>query len=69
MARYYVNKNTDHQGNHEVHIETCNWLPQAENRIDLGLHSDCHSAVRKAKRDHYATSDGCRHCSSECHTG
>ena len=36
MARYYVNKNAQQNGDHEVHTTGCQWLPKSENRIYLG---------------------------------
>lgn len=68
MARYCVNKNAQDNGDHEVHREGCDYWPNAENRIDLGNHSSCFTAVAQAKRDHYPQSNGCYYCSNECHT-
>ena len=65
--RYYVNKNTLPNGDHEVHTETCSWLSDAENRIYLGQFSSCYQTVREAKK-HYAQSNGCYYCSNPCHT-
>lgn len=67
MAKYYVNKNAQNNGDHEVHKQGCFWLPKVENRIYLGEHTSCKSAVRKAK-DYYDQVNGCYHCSNECHT-
>ena len=67
MPKYCVNKNTDAQGDHEVHKENCPWWPNSENRIDLGYHSDCHSAVREAKKK-YDNVNGHKYCSENCHT-
>ncbi len=67
MAKYYVNKNAQSNGDHEVHKEGCSWLPKTENRIYLGEHTGCKSAVRKAK-DYYDQVNGCYYCSNECHT-
>lgn len=67
MSKYYVNKNPQVNGDHEVHEEGCFWMPKVENRIDLGFHYNCRSAVVKAKK-HYKQSNGCKHCSIECHT-
>ena len=70
MPIYYVNKNAQPNGDHEVHdsaISGCPTPAQPHNRLDLGYHSDCHSAVREAKT-FYAKSDGCAHCCPECHT-
>ena len=30
---YYVNKNAQSDGTHEVHNSDCEWLPDVENRI------------------------------------
>ncbi len=67
MATYYVNKNTDNQGDHEVHADSCGHLPNAENRIYLGIFSNCDDAVIAAKT-HFPNVNGCYHCSRACHT-
>lgn len=67
MAKYYVNKNGQANGDHEVHEENCSWLPKAENRIYLGNFSNCKAAVAEAKK-HYRQVNGCKHCSEDCHT-
>jgi len=68
MPRYYVNKNAQSNGDHEVHTKSCSFLPNPENRIYLGPFSTCTSAVREAKK-HYPKSNGCYYCSNPCHTG
>jgi len=67
MAYYYVNKNAQANGDHEVHKDDCSHLPDSDNRIFLGDHSFCSSAVDKAK-DHYAQVNGCYYCANACHT-
>ena len=67
MAQYLVNKNAQTNGDHEVHTSTCSYLPLAINRLDLGQHATCSSAVRQARLT-YRQSNGCRWCSSLCHT-
>ncbi len=67
MADYYVNKNAQDNGDHEVHESGCGWMPNPENRQYIGDFSSCHGAVRKAK-EIYPTADGCAHCSPACHT-
>lgn len=67
MANYYVNKNVQHNGDHEVHKSGCIYMPQAENRIYLGDFTSCSDAVRKAK-EYYPQSDGCKTCCPSCHT-
>ena len=67
MAEYYVNRNAQDKGDHEVHKSDCEYLPIEENRQYLGSFSNCQDAVREAKK-HYAQSNGCYYCSYECHT-
>ncbi|HCA57799.1 MAG TPA: hypothetical protein DEP46_07450 [Blastocatellia bacterium] len=64
---YYVNKNEQNNGDHEVHISTCSWLPDTWNRIYLGSFATCEEAVRAA-RNHYNQVNGCYYCSLRCHT-
>ena len=68
MARYYVNKNAQANGDHEVHADGCSWLPKPENRLFLGDYASCSPAVTEAKKT-YSQSNGCVHCSKACHTG
>lgn len=67
MALYYVNKNAQKNGDHEVHTSDCDWLPNEANRLYLGSFTNCHDAVREAKK-HYSQSNGCKYCSLACHT-
>ena len=50
MAYYYVNKNAQSNGDHEVHKSGCSWLPKEENRIYLGNFDNCKDAVKKAEK-------------------
>lgn len=65
--RFYVNKNAQPNGDHEVHRATCSWLPDVENRQYLGEFSTSQEAVRAAKK-HYNHVDGCAYCCPESHT-
>jgi len=67
MKKYYVNTNSQSNGDHEVHTSDCSYLPRAENRKDLGCFSNCRGAVTEAKK-YYRKSNGCYYCSRECHT-
>lgn len=67
MAYYYVNKNAQSTGEHEVHKEDCSDLPDSSNRIGLGYFSSCKEAVKEAKK-HYDNVDGCYYCCKPCHT-
>jgi hypothetical protein len=68
MARYYVNKNAQSNGDHEVHKSGCSHMPNTENKLYLGDFTTCKSAVTKAK-EYYTKSDGCYYCANECHNG
>jgi hypothetical protein len=67
MSKYYVNKNTDSKGDHEVHESGCTHMPLVENRTYLGEFSSCSGAVTEAKKT-YSTADGCFYCCRPCHT-
>jgi hypothetical protein len=65
MKKYYVNNQGQSNGDHEVHHEHCTYLPQ--NKTYLGEFIDCRPAIKAAER-HYRQVNGCKLCSSECHT-
>lgn len=65
MANYYVNNNAQANGDHEVHVTGCSYMPNS--KIALGDHYSCLSAVAEAKK-HYRQSNGCFFCSRLCHT-
>ena len=67
MKKYYVNKNAQSNGDHEVHTKDCHVLPLPQNRIYLGEFPNCQKAVKKAK-EYYDDVDGCIHCCKPCHT-
>jgi len=67
MDKYYVDKNAQPTGEHEVHKEGCRCMPLPENRIYLGEFYYCKGAVEEAKK-HYFKVDGCYSCCNECHT-
>jgi hypothetical protein len=67
MARYYVNDRAQTNGDHEVHDESCRYLPSVEHRTYLGNYTNCRDAVREARRK-YSQVNGCYYCSRECHT-
>lgn len=66
--RYYVNKNAQADGDHEVHTAGCSFLPEEANRLYLGEFSSCSPAVTEARK-HYRQVNGCFYCSRACHTG
>lgn len=64
--KFFINKNPQFNGDHEVHTEDCYRLPLTENRIYLGYFDNCREAVRKAK-EYYSQVDGCYYCCNVCH--
>ncbi len=67
MASYYVNRNAQPNGDHEVHKEGCVFMPEESNRLYLGEYFTCPPAVQKAQQ-YYSQTNGCYYCSSACHT-
>jgi hypothetical protein len=67
MTRYYVNKQAQSTGEHEVHAQSCWKLPASHNLLALGLFSSCAPTVQEAA-NYYASVDGCYHCSRACHS-
>jgi hypothetical protein len=65
--RYYVNKNAQSNGDHEVHTTGCSFFPEERNRIYLGTFITCRSAVTKSK-EHFSQVNGCYYCCNPCHT-
>ena len=67
MADYYVNNTRQENGDHEVHVNGCNWLARAQSTTYLGNYMNCQGAVMAAKRM-YPTANGCAYCAPSCHT-
>lgn len=67
VARYYVNQNAQSNGDHEVHVAGCSFLPEPENRTYLGDFTTCGPAVKEAKKT-YPKANGCFFCAEACHT-
>ncbi|MFT5777743.1 MAG: hypothetical protein ACI837_000691 [Crocinitomicaceae bacterium] len=65
--RFYVNKNVQANGDHEVHQATCLFLPNEVNRINLGEFFNCATAVEAAKEHYPKSSNGCFFCAILCH--
>jgi hypothetical protein len=65
--KYYVNRQAQMNGDHEVHIEGCVWMPKRENPIFLGEFASCQEAVHAAK-SHFSQVNGCYYCCNPCHT-
>lgn len=69
MPKFCVNKNAQPTGEHEVHNldAGCSYLPEPQNRRQLGSFANCQGAVVEAKK-FYNNVDGCFYCARECHT-
>ncbi|MVF12333.1 hypothetical protein FT643_09265 [Ketobacter sp. MCCC 1A13808] len=67
MKDYYVNKNAQLNGDHEVHTTGCSYFPAYNNALYLGKFNTCYEAVAEAKKT-YPKSNGCYYCSNACHT-
>ncbi|MDN3686471.1 hypothetical protein [Cyclobacterium jeungdonense] len=67
FENYYVNTNAQSNGDHEVHVESCDHLPESQNRKALGRFTRCQDAVKTAK-EAYQNSNGCFYCCPACHT-
>ncbi len=67
MKKYYVNTQPQSSGDHEVHEQSCSFLPTIGNRKYLGEFSSCALAVSEAKKS-YSKADGCYFCCNSCHT-
>lgn len=65
--KYYVNNRAQLNGDHEVHEESCIYLPTVLSKRYSGEFYSCKAAVAEAKKS-YNTADGCKTCSSDCHT-
>ena len=70
MNYYYLNNNIDEHGYHEVHTESCPFLPEEQNLQPIGKFSSCKAAIIAARMAYPGKKfDGCYYCCSECHKG
>ena len=60
--KFFLSVLTSIKGQHVIHKEICEYLPDDSIRIDLGEHYCCDSALEEAKK-RYENSNGCFHCS------
>jgi hypothetical protein len=65
MDLYYVNKNAQSNGTHEVHKASCTFLPATIYRKHLGYFKNCYEAVKEAKKTYPYSADGCHYCCPE----
>jgi hypothetical protein len=64
---YYMNKNSQSNGDYEVHTAECAHLPKPENQLYLGNFDNCRDALAKARKYEWEA-DGCAYCCKPCHT-
>ena len=70
MTLFYINRNAQEDGYHEVHNGsiTCSHPPLPENRINLGYYDTCAAAIADARRVNPGLLiDGCYYC-TDCNT-
>jgi hypothetical protein len=67
MPKFYVNKNAEFDGFHEVHVSDCAQGAAPEYQLDLGWYLTCKEAVVEA-REIFEKVDGCAYCCEGCHT-
>jgi hypothetical protein len=65
--QYFVNTKAQPNGDHEVHLEHCKWMPAPANARQLGLFDNCHDAVSEAAKI-LPQVNGCIFCCMACHT-
>jgi len=58
---YYLNRNAQNNGEHEIHKEDCKFIPSLNNRILLGHYKTDEEALEVARRI-FPKVDGCSHC-------
>lgn len=69
MKHYYLNNNQQANGDYEVHVEGCIYMPSIFNREALGVFDNCKDAVARAKfLFPYRKINGCFYCCRPCHT-
>jgi hypothetical protein len=61
---YYVNRDAQVNGDHEVHKLGCRYSPS--NRMYLGDFDYCEDAIREAMKS-YVQVNGCYYCCEDCH--
>ncbi|CED57624.1 hypothetical protein ACU5DF_07040 [Aliivibrio wodanis] len=67
MSLFYVDKNEQANGEHEVHTATCTHSPGITKCEPLGYHTACSTALNAAK-EIYPKSNGCYYCSYSSYT-
>lgn len=58
---YYVDKNVQKNGEHQVHTSSCVFLPDSPNIIGVGSFSSSSEAVEEAK-EFFSVAASCSYC-------
>ena len=66
MTTYSINKNSQSNGDHEIHKSGCSFEPSSTNRIELGYHLNDYVALQAGKKI-YSAADGCAFCCPAIH--
>jgi len=67
LSKYYLNKNAQSNGDHEVHKFGCKYMPNENNRISLGSFSHSYEAIKRA-REYFLAVNGGYNCLPDCAT-
>lgn len=70
MSYFYINRNAQDDGYHEVHDDSanCSHPPLLENRVGIGYYNNCSEAITAARlANPTLLIDGCYYC-TDCHT-
>lgn len=59
--KYFVNKEVQSSGSHQVHASRCLWIPDSPKRIFLGDFETSQEALEAAKQ-HFEKVNGCIYC-------
>jgi hypothetical protein len=65
--RYYINVQTQPNGDLEVHTERCGYLKGIHRKKELGLFPQGTEAVKEARKS-FPNANGCYFCCKEAHT-
>ncbi len=65
MFYYFIDKNIQISGKHEVHKNDCEFLPDTSSREYLGYFIDCQEAINIAY-EKYDNVEACKNCIPEC---
>ena len=63
--KYYVKTEANDRGDHVVHREDCQFLPNEDGRKALGDAAKCETAIDRAK-DEFDSVKGCQTCCPDC---